>query len=175
MLTSDELETLVHMHQAEIYRYLRYLGADATTAEDLVQETFLAACSSTNPPAAPPAVRCAWLRGIARNRFMDSCRRRKRVVVQAEVESVEQAERVWRDEFLREGDGFDYLEALRNCLAQLPERSRLALDLRYTQSRSREEMARVLQMTGDGIKSLLRRIRAGLADCIRRRLRAEQA
>ena len=36
----DELAVVVRVNQAGIYRYLRYLGADRPTAEDLVQETF---------------------------------------------------------------------------------------------------------------------------------------
>ena len=36
-----DLERLVREHQAELWRYLRYLGSDAARAEDLVQETFL--------------------------------------------------------------------------------------------------------------------------------------
>jgi RNA polymerase sigma-70 factor (ECF subfamily) len=174
MLSRTELETLVRMHQAEIYRYLRYLGADATTAEDLVQEAFLAACQSENPPSSTDSpLRAAWLRGIARNQFLTFCRRRKRSPVQADPESLEQAEAVWRREFLRSGDGFDYVEALRACLAEMPERSRGILDMRYTQGKSREEMAKLCLMSEDGVKSLLRRVRAALGECIRRRLGLE--
>ena len=75
----DELERLIQMHQAPIYRYLRYLGADAALAEDLVQETFLATMKpSEHQPAAPDdALWPAWLRGIARNLFLMECRRRR--------------------------------------------------------------------------------------------------
>ena len=37
------LESLVRIHQAKLYRYLRYLDADRQTAEDLLQDVFLAA------------------------------------------------------------------------------------------------------------------------------------
>ena len=71
-MSRDELEALVLAHQAELYRYVRYLGAgDPNAAEDLVQETFLAAFKSQNAPAASESARhAAWLRGIARNLFL---------------------------------------------------------------------------------------------------------
>ena len=42
IMDRDTLSVLVKTHQAEIYRYVRYLGADASPAADLGQETFLA-------------------------------------------------------------------------------------------------------------------------------------
>jgi len=176
MLSRAELETLVRTHQAEVYRYLRYLGADRETAEDLVQETFLAACRKGHPVLhGDLQQRAAWLRGVARNQFLNWCRQRRRTPQFVEPEALDRAERIWKDEFLRNGDGFDYVEALRECLKGIPENARGALDLRYAQGKSREEMAGLLKMTQDGIKSLLRRVRTALGDCIRRRLGLERA
>ena len=41
--TIDEHDVirLVQQHQAEVWRYLRFLGATAELADDLTQETFL--------------------------------------------------------------------------------------------------------------------------------------
>lgn len=173
-VSHDELETLIRIHQAEIYRYVRYLGAaDQNLAEDLVQETFLAAWrSSRGPDVNEDRRQAAWLRGIARNLFLAECRRKKLALL--DEYQLGQAEKIWADEFLREGDGFDYVQALRRCLDRLAARQRNYLDLRYTQGKSRTEMARLLHMSEDGIKSALQRIRALLADCIAQRLRAEE-
>jgi RNA polymerase sigma-70 factor (ECF subfamily) len=171
-MTRDELETLVRTHQAELYRYVRYLGAsDCATAEDLVQETFLAAFRSPNPPPVTEDRRQAgWLRGIARNLFLAHCRKTRNSPVRTDPATLERAESVWAVEFLREGDGFDYVEALRRCVGTLGDKQRTVLDLCYTQGKSRGEMAQRLRMTEDGIKSALQRIRAMLMDCIQRRL-----
>lgn len=40
--TGFDPERLIEAHQAGIWRYLRALGCDASQAEDLTQETFLA-------------------------------------------------------------------------------------------------------------------------------------
>jgi len=168
------LATLVKTHQAELHRYLRYLGADRSAADDLVQETFLAAFQSSHAPLPThPRAGAAWLRGIARNLFLRHCRKQARTRVRANSQLVEQAEATWNSEFLRDGDGFDYVEALRRCLESLSERQRHVLDLRYESKTPRATMAQRLEMTENGVKSLLRRIRARLADCVRKRLTLE--
>ncbi|MBI3272239.1 MAG: RNA polymerase sigma factor [Planctomycetes bacterium] len=168
----DTLAELVHARQAEIFRYLRYLGAlDAGVAEDLAQETFLAAFRSTAPPPLDDERACAaWLRGIARNLFLMHCRRARANPVRTDEATIERAEAFWATRFLRSGDGFEYIEALRACVSGLSERARRLLDLCYAQRKSRDEMARSLDMSEDGIKSMLRRTRAALAECVRRRL-----
>ncbi|MCK6470966.1 MAG: sigma-70 family RNA polymerase sigma factor [Planctomycetes bacterium] len=174
-MSRDELEALVLAHQAELYRYVRYLGAaDATAAEDLVQESFLAAFKSENAPAASePARRAAWLRGIARNLFLQYCRSRRTSPVQVDTQALEAGERFWAEDFLRGSDGFEYIEALRGCMERLEEKPRRALDLFYKQKLSRTDVAAAFQMTENGIKSFLQRVRAALGDCIERRVKTE--
>lgn len=151
------------------------MGAQSDVAEDLVQETFLTAFRIPGAKAEREVRgQAAWLRGIARNLFLQHCRRHRRQQMPAERGYLEQAEATWESDFLRGSDGFDYVEALRECLDALPEKERSAVDLRYAQEKSRADMAQVLKMTEDGVKSLLQRIRATLAECIRRRLALQE-
>jgi len=175
-VNSEKLEELVLAHQNEVYRYVRYLGADAATAADLVQDTFLAAFqSATSPDLSDVRARVAWLREIARLRFLMFCRRRKSSPVAVSSESLEQAEAAWSTEFLRGQDGFDYVEALERCLETLPRREREVLDLRYRDKKSRSELAAFCKLSEDGVKTLLRRIRASLEACVRGKLGLEEA
>lgn len=175
----EALESLVKFHQAGIYRYARYLGADPVASEDIVQETFLAAFKSFGKAKgtgeADVEGQAAWLRGIARNMFLRHCRRTKTGPVLVDAGLLEQAEGAWRGEFLRGGDGFDYVDALRRCVGNLSPEHQAMIEQRYAQDKSRGEMARRAGMTENGVKGLLRRIRAALADCIRRRLKMEEA
>jgi RNA polymerase sigma-70 factor (ECF subfamily) len=175
-VSRDELAALVGVHQAELYRYFFYLGAqDRAVVEDLLQETFLAAFRSAHAPRAADArSQAAWLRGIARNLFYAYCRKGKKQKPLDEA-TLQRAEEVWSREFLAAGDGFDYAEALRGCLLRLSARQRQLLDLRYAHDKSRAEMAELMSLTEDGVKMALRRIRALLADCIQQRLVAERA
>lgn len=170
-MTRDELCSLVRTHQAQVYRYLRYLGAAPDLAEDLVQETFVVAFQkSLQEEILSPA---AWLRGVGRNLFLAHCRRVKASPVRSTPEALEQAESLWSRQFPPPSDGSEYLAALRQCLQGLPPRQQEIVDLQYRQKKSRAEIASAWGMTEDGVKTLMRRLREALGECIQRRLRAE--
>jgi len=164
---------LVREHQASICRYLRYLGAGAA-AEDLTQETFLAAFRSTlGPDMTNVPLRSAWLRGISRNLLLAHFRRDRTNPVRMDSEVFRQAEDVWAGQFPDARSESDYGDALRRCVEALDQKDRNMLKLRYAEGLSRRQMARRAGLSEDGVKSLLRRIRGRLADCVRRRLEAE--
>ena len=71
-------------------------------------------------------------------------------------------------------DGDTWIESLRECVERLSGRGREAIDLNYREELSREEIAQRLAMTPDGVKTLLRRTRAVLRQCVERKVRAEQ-
>ena len=173
LMDRESLEAAVRAHQAEIYRYLRYLGADNASAEDLVQDTFLTALKKGIPNVDNIRTRSAWLRAVARNLFLNHCRRNKRSQVKVDSELLDRAESTWSSEFLHGGDGYDYVEAMRKCLGKLSERHRSFLDMRYAQAKSRSEMASHWEIAQDSVKSLLRRLRAALAKCVRKELELE--
>jgi len=177
-MTHDQLESLIRTHQAMVYRYLRYMGASADVAEDVGQETFLAAYRSPTVPledAAEESGRCAaWLRGVALNKLLMHFRKARANPVSSDPtileQALEQADHVWATELLREGDGFDYSEALQLCLAKLQGTQRKVLDMFYGEEFSRAQIAEALNMSEDGIKSLLRRVRGALRHCVNTRL-----
>jgi RNA polymerase sigma-70 factor (ECF subfamily) len=177
-MTHDQLELLIRTHQAMIYRYLRYMGAATDVAEDVAQETFLAAYKSANVPmedAGSEGGRCAaWLRGVARNQLLMYFRKARSNPVSSDPvmleQALNQADEVWATELLRSGDGFDYAEALQACLGRLQGTQRKVLDMFYAEEFSRAQIAEALNMSEDGIKSLLRRVRAALRQCVQTRL-----
>jgi len=91
----------------------------------------------------------------------------------AEAAALEEAEVFWEREFLRGSGGLEIIEALRHCLRRIAQSARQVLEMFYREEKSRAEIARLYGMTEDGVKSLLRRTRAGLAYYIRRRLHTE--
>jgi len=164
---------LVKQHQTSIYRFLRYLGAGPGTAEDLTQDTFIAAFGSSSPPDVTNArLRAGWLRGISRNLLLAHFRRERTNPVRIDSNYLQQAEDVWSASFPGGRGESDYIEALRHCMGTLPDQERRMLDMQYAERKSRSEMARMRRMSEDGIKSLMRRIRSRLGDCVRRRLQA---
>lgn len=164
MLNPRQLESLIREHQTAVYRYVRFLGAEPNSAEDYVQETFLRAyrAAETPGPGNTGAWR-AWLRTAARNLIVTD--RRRSHLVTFDQEAIERAEVAWV-QVIGDGDGEDQLAALRECIAALPPRQRQAIDCRYGRGTGRGDMARLMGLTEDGVKMLLRRTRTALAKCV---------
>jgi RNA polymerase sigma-70 factor, ECF subfamily len=160
-----DLARLVREHQADVWRYLRYLGAAAEDADDLTQETFLAVAR------APFELRsrcetAAYLRTAARNQLLMLRRRQGREICTVELTA---AEDVWAGTIVA-GDSGEFIEALSRCYEAVAGRAREALDRFYREGESREQLAVRFEMSADGVKTLLRRTRAVLKECIERRL-----
>ncbi len=177
-MTHDTLELIIRTHQAMVYRYLRFMGAAPDVAEDVAQETFLATYRSGSVPLEDAAVengRCAaWLRGVARNQLLMYFRKARSNPVSSDPvvleQALDQADQVWHAELLRSGDGFDYHEALQACLGALQGTQRKVLDMFYAEEYSRAQIGEALNMSEDGVKSFLRRVRTSLRKCVLNRL-----
>lgn len=155
---------LVHRFQADIWRYLRFLGCPESAADDLTQETFLAVIRRPFEYRGDAAA-VAYLRKVARNQLLMSLRSSRRA---PSTEELEAAENVWARNVGADYDA--YLDALEACLDSLVGRQKQVVDLHYRDGQSRKTVAAELDMTDDGVKTLLRRTRARLRECVERRL-----
>ena len=140
-----------------VYGYLLHrCGGAAALAEDLTQETFLAAVAEIRrgrPVAAP----VPWVLGIARHKLLDHLRRQRRAgwtLLRWDSETV--------DEELNEpvNDEGDRERAIL-ALAAVPSPQREALTLRYLDGFSVPEVAAALGRGVAATESLLARGRAG--------------
>lgn len=150
-----------------LWRYARTLGADAHTADDLVQEAFAIVLAKDRFDFTVPAAVFTFLKTTCRQLWLRS---KKRGVSDREVE---EADRVW-SERCGDGAGDDYVDALRACVERLPERSRALLAATYGDGDGRDAAGTRFGIGRDGVKSALRRLRAFLHDCIRKRLEGER-
>jgi RNA polymerase sigma-70 factor (ECF subfamily) len=156
---------LVEAHQTGLWRYLRYLGCDPATADDLCQETFLAVLRAPFDDYEPAAT-ARYLRTVARNLWRKQLRQEAREPTREELD---RAEELWERHAAADG-GETYVEAVRACLGRLEQKMRRALELRYGSTRSRAQMGAALALSNDGVKSLLRRARAALRACVERKM-----
>jgi RNA polymerase sigma-70 factor (ECF subfamily) len=162
-----DLDDLVRRHQADLWRYLRYLGCEASEADDLVQETFLALVRKP-PELREPEAAASYLRTAARNQLLMLRRQQGREPATADLEL---AENVWA-EAAEDGHWSQWLDTLRDCLkTAVTERTRKAIDMFYRERLGRAEIARQLGMATDGVKTMLRRARSALRTCVERKLR----
>jgi RNA polymerase sigma-70 factor (ECF subfamily) len=164
-----DLAALVEQYQASIWRYLRYLGADSTEAADLSQETFLAFARARFAERDGRQT-AGYLRTVARNQLLALRRKQNRDISTVELEA---ADSVWAAAAGSSGDLSEFLDALRECVGQLDGRCRQAIDLHYCDGLGREAIAARLEMKPDGVKTLLRRTRQSLRECVERKMSRE--
>lgn len=143
------------------------LGCDAPEAEDLTQETFVAVFRGGFEYRGPSET-AAYLRKVAKHRFISSVRKRKRAPV---VRNLDDVDVEWA-QFESEVDGDRRIDLLRKCLETLADRARQGLELRYRSELSRAEIAARLDMKETGVRTLLDRARTALRECVQRKLKS---
>lgn len=152
-------EALVADALPRVYGYLlRRCGGDAATAEDLTQETFIAAARRF---AAGDAVEhpVAWLFGIARHKLIDHVRAAAASRRHSAAWFDEAGEIAAPEADAPAGIEREVVEAL---ILRLPESQRIALTLRYFDDLSVPEVAAHLGRSVHATESLLARGRANL-------------
>lgn len=160
------LARLVADHQAAVWRYLRYLGADPPEAEDLVQETFLAVARAGFVEQSDGQT-AGYLRTVARRQLLMLRRTQRRRINTVDLDA---ADAVWGQALERGSPWGEHVEAAQGCVEKLDGRARRAIDLAYREGEGREAIAEQLAMKPDGVKTLLRRTRAKLRECIEQTL-----
>lgn len=164
----ESFGALVREHQAGLRAFVRMLGADAASVDDLAQEVFLVAWRRMADFDAGTDFG-KWLRGIARHLLTNERRkeaRRARLLPGAVT-----------DLLLEHADGgalaaFDLrrlVPLMEECVGQLPPRNRELLRRRYAGSENATELARELCMRADTMRQTLLRIRIVVKECIERK------
>lgn len=157
---------------------------DRTIAQDLVQETFLAAIKARDGFAGRSSER-SWLFGILRNKLVDYYRRQARELTITDLEAplpeeqgafgnrgpskdgwvMRVAPKVWDSpdsDLMRK----EFQQVLRDCLSQLPEKSAQVFMLREIDGVSSEEICKDLGVSPNNLWVLLHRARLGLRRCL---------
>src|SRR4051794_20037836 len=160
-----DLASLVERHQAGVWRYVRFLGADTTEADDLTQETFLALAHGGFVER-DELQTAGYIRVVARHKLLALRRKQNREI---DTVGLEAADSAWAVAAGPDGNLNGYLDALRDCLGQLDGRAREAINLHYHEQNTREAIATQLDMKPDGVKTLLRRTRDVLRECVERK------
>jgi len=137
--------------------------ADSALAEDLAQEVFMELHQRLSGIKSGAHL-THWLRRVAVHRSIDQGRRKKsrRELALEEVHEPEAAPSR-RDSFL--------WERLRQSVAQLPERQRMLVVLRYQEELGPAEIAELMEMPVNTVKSMLHRALQELRDKLGRKLR----
>ena len=160
------LTELVREHQAGLRAFIRALGVETDWVDDMAQEVFVLAFQKRERFENDKDFG-KWLRGIARNLVANE---RRKVARRARILNgpltdflIESQPGV---ETTAESDTQQLVQAMNDCIAQLPERSRTLLQKRYESNENASTMSRLFNMSPEAVRQGLMRIRLWIKQCI---------
>lgn len=166
-----EPDELIARHQHGVWRYLRMLGCDASTADDLTQDTFLRVLRREDFVQHSDAATSSYLRRTAYNLLISLHRKQGRVQTLAEPKILDEIWDRWAGKDLT---GDLAVDALRQCLTTLTERAQKALKMRFAKDASRVEIGEELNITDHGARNLMQRAKQQLRRCVEEKLRQDE-
>ena len=156
------MQALFIRHQARIYRFVLRLVRDATLAEDLTSVVFLTVWQQAHRFEARSSA-TTWLLAIARYKTYAELRRRSEPLSddgaeQASDDPVDNPEAAF--EIKRRG------EILRRCLTRLSREHREIIDLVYYHEKSVHEVAGIVGIPGNTVKTRMFYARRRLSELL---------
>ena len=168
-----------------LYRYALLRLRDASLAEDMVQETFLAALKASAGFAGRSAPK-SWLVGILKNKIADYYRKASRETLFTDLEFLQDEH---KEQFIQEGpykDGwihqlgpaewspnpgaeFDngaFWKTFHDCASKLPKNVSRVFLLREMDDVSTDEICALLNITPNNLWVMLHRARMALRRCL---------
>jgi RNA polymerase sigma-70 factor (ECF subfamily) len=173
----EAFESLYRETSAHLLGVVLRIQTDRAQAEDVLQEVYVnvwRAAQSFNPALSQPTT---WLHSVARNRAIDSLRRRQTdpATVSSVMSNADDEETDMLHALPSDAPGpLDLLEqassalALNTCMEQLTNHQRQSIALAYYQGLSHGEMAEQLRQPLGTVKSWVRRGLQGLKGCLER-------
>ena len=172
-------DTWVEEHGDSLFRYALFRIQDAQVAEDLVQETFLAAIRAQESFAGRSSVR-TWLFGIIKHKIIDHIRKVNRERPEEDIETVADLSArnfdvqggwtsqpaKWTTDPALLFQQQEFWQMLQHCLTDLPPRLNQTFTLRELDGLSAEEVRKILNVSATNGGVMLHRARMRLRDCL---------
>lgn len=150
-----------------LYRYLYYaVGQDHDEAEDLLQETMMAAVRSLNRFRGNSRL-ATWLFAIAQHKVQDYYRGKQRYeqhILDVDSDDVDPPQTLTESRV--EEERLVAVDELRQALQQLPPHYRTVLIGKYIEGFSVNELAEIMSRSQKSVESLLTRARAALRNVL---------
>ena len=184
----DDPEIWVDQYGESLYRFALARVKDPSIAEDLVQETFLAALGARARFKGQSTTR-TWLIAILKHKIVDYIRKKSREQDTDKLESMTNGIDVnftdrgdwkmrpnkWARNPMKLYEQKEFMDVLYHCIAELPERQAEAFMRREIDGLSTEEICKELNITATNSWVMLYRARMLLRGCLEKKwLDAEQ-
>ncbi len=177
-MSNQNIHDWLNQHGDYLYRFALARLRDPHLAEDVVQETFLAAIKS--PDFAGQSSPRTWLTGILKHKVIDVMRKNIREVAASDLISDQDAN---MDEFFDEKGHWEekplawdmpqdaleqkqFLGTLQTCMDKLPAKLAQLFLMRDIQESDNEEICKELNISATNAWVMLYRARMGLRKCL---------
>ncbi len=163
------MREIIERHQDSVYATARRMLSDSADAEDIAQRTFIRVWKAASSYE-PKAKFTTWLYTILRNLVFNETRRMgRKPTCSSDAMEEEYGQLLHTDPSPSPSEDMEAREleeAVECAIAELPEKARLAVQLRRFQEMSYEEIAAVIGMSVSATKSLLFRARQSLRESL---------
>ena len=178
---SSNPETWIDLYADSLFHYALFRIADKAVAEELVQETFVAALSSLGNSRFRGESACkTWLTGILKHKLLDHLRQKYRhqakpleVISEDGIEDSFDARGNWRVKPGQWGvnpekhyEQQELMLIIMECIAALGERQADAFRLRELDGEEAEEICKVLKISATNYWVLMHRARLAMRRCV---------
>jgi RNA polymerase sigma-70 factor, ECF subfamily len=177
-MTTPNIHSWLEQHSDYLYRFALARLRDPHLAEDVVQETFLAAIKS--PSFAEQSAPRTWLTGILKHKIIDVMRKNVREISASDLLDDEDANvddffddaGHWADKPLKWDmpenalEQKQFLGVLQTCMDKLPAKSAQIFMLRDVHETDNEEICKELNISPTNAWVMLYRARLGLRKCL---------
>ena len=159
----EAFDTLFDRHRAPVYNFACTMLNDFARAEDVMQETFLSVARAAKKYEPRGRFR-TWIMRIARNQCLnriESERRRRAAMADSSLDFIVPPSS--EPSPPQQIEANEQMAAVRRAISDLPERQREAIALYAFEQMQYREIAQVLDMPINTVKTLIHRARASLA------------
>jgi RNA polymerase sigma-70 factor (ECF subfamily) len=157
------MEVLYARHHVRVFRFVLRLVQDEPTAEDIATDVFLDVWRHADRFEGRSAV-STWILGIARFKALSALRRRSLEPFDHESATVVEDP---ADTPATALEKKDTSQIIRQCLTELPVQHREIIDLAYYHEKSLEEVAEIVGIPKNTVKTRMFRARSQLAGLLR--------
>lgn len=172
----DQLIRWIQQYTGDLYRRAYYLTADKMLAEDLVQDTFIAAAEKKSAFEGRSSPK-TWLMGILKNKIADHFRKSNRLqqaekITESFFSTAEHWQQVHVPHVWLETDSGNLLDepafttVLETCLHALPELWQSCVHLKFQAAKDSSEICHELALTASNYWQIMHRIKLSLRNCL---------
>ncbi len=175
--TTATLKCWVELYSDQLYTWAYYKTSDRETAEDLVQETFLAAVHSFQKFEGKSEPK-TWLLSILKNKIADHFRKAYRNNANNNVSFsqffdsnedwiTDQRPQQWKDDDEQHLlDNYDFKKILNDCLGKLPSNWKASVLLKFMDEKDSNEICQELEIAPTNYWQILHRAKLQLRKCL---------